>query len=205
MKAIRKTWLILLMAVPSTLAQVVERRGGGIAGDVGLPLLELRSPGRADSVLRRTLWKPGNSSTIVMQTIVGGGLGVGVMIPAVGMMEKSDGLGEVFLIGAFSLIAEVVIPLGVYFSGEFTGGDGSYGMTLVSSLVGGGIGLLPAIISGRGNGEEVFPIAIIGTTIGSIIGYHLFASPVYETGNQTPDHSGIPGGNVRVTVVTIRF
>jgi len=193
------------MAVPSTLAQVVERRGGGIAGDVGLPLLELRSPGRADSVLRRTLWKPGNSSTIVMQTIVGGGLGVGVMIPAVGMMEKSDGLGEVFLIGAFSLIAEVVIPLGVYFSGEFTGGDGSYGMTLVSSLVGGGIGLLPAIISGRGNGEEVFPIAIIGTTIGSIIGYHLFASPVYETGNQTPDHSGIPGGNVRVTVVTIRF
>ena len=205
MKAIRKTWLILLMAVPSTLAQVVERRGGGIAGDVGLPLLELRSPGRADSVLRRTLWKPGNSSTIVMQTIVGGGLGVGVMIPAVGMMKKSDGLGEVFLIGVFSLIAEGVIPLGVYFSGEFTGGDGSYGMPLVSSLVGGGIGLLPAIISGRGNGEEVFPIAIIGTTIGSIIGYHLFASPVYETGNQTPDHSGIPGGNVRVTVVTIRF
>jgi len=205
MRALGKAWLILLMAVPSTLAQVVERRGGLIAGHVRLPLLEFRGPGSADSVLRRTLWKPGNSSTIVMQTIVGGGLAVAVWIPAVGMMEKSEGLGEAFLIGIFSLIAEGVIPLGVYFSGEFTGGDGSYGMTLVSSLVGGGIGLLPAIISGRGNGEEVFPIAIIGTTVGAIIGYHLFASPVYETGNQTPNHSGIPGGNVRVTVVSIRF
>ena len=205
MRALGKAWLILLIAVPLTLAQVVERRGGLIAGHVRLPLLEFRGPGSADSVLRRTLWKPGNSSTIVMQTIVGGGLAVAVWIPAVGMMKKSDGLGEVFLIGVFSLIAEGVIPLGVYFSGEFTGGDGSYGMTLVSSLVGGGIALLPAIISGRGNGEEIFPPAVIGAAVGAIVGYHLFASPVYETGNQTPNHSGIPGGNVRVTVVSIRF
>jgi len=198
MKSFLQLCFILTIAVSSTFAQ------GEFGSSMPLPADSMSA--RADSMLRKAIWKPFDRSTIVVQAVVGGALSAAVIIPSVDKLKGSEGLGEAFMLIGGSLIAEGVISLGIHFTGELMGGDGSYGGTFLGSLAGGGVALLPAIISGRGNGEEVFPPAIIGAAVGAVLGYHLFASPVYESGgSQSINKPGMPAGNIQVTVVSIRF
>lgn len=160
---------------------------------------------RIDSTARRVLWKSYDGSTIAAQAVAAGGLSAAIIIPSLHQSKGNEGLGGAFVVLGTGLAAAVVIPVGVYFVGQLMGGDGSYGTTLLGGLIGGGVGLLPAITSGTGSYEGVFPVAVIGAAIGSVVGYHIGASPVYDSGNQSVNLPPTPGRNVQVTVVSIRI
>ena len=154
---------------PSLLEQPLEGRFGEH------PTLRIFS---ADSLPPRVAWKPFNSTTIAVQAISGIGLAVAISIPIVNMAKKGGDFSDLGAVIIGAPLAFAVLPVAIFWVGELSGGDGSYGWTVVGTLVGGGVGLLPRIISGYGGAEQHFPIATLVGVAGGIIAYHLFASPV---------------------------
>lgn len=132
-----------------------------------------------DTVLKQIIWEPFNAQTIVWQSISGLGSGALILLPRA--KQTTSGLGEGLTIIAQTAAAIVVVPLVIYFTGELSGGDGSYLLTLAGALVGGGIALIPNISRGTGDIETSKITSLILSVVGSVLGYHLFANAVYDS------------------------
>ncbi|MGB2868000.1 MAG: hypothetical protein WBD36_06095 [Bacteroidota bacterium] len=126
------------------------------------------------------LWKPFDPPTIALQTATGLGLAAAVFLPASQGRQHQEGLGMAIDLGVRSLLAAIAIPIGIYYSGKMLNGNGSYIWTLLGTLGGSGLAVLPNIISGSG-GSELVPGVVVGAVVGGIIGYQLSASTIYET------------------------
>ena len=108
------------------------------------------------------------------------GIGLAAVSFALLPGSHSEGLGAGIAIVLASMLGAASLPTGVYYSGNLMGGNGELWPTLGGCLVGGGLGVLPNIITGHG---QVGPAAVrvgIGALAGAIAGYHLSASPIYE-------------------------
>ena len=89
---------------------------------------------------------------------------------------------------------------------------------MLGGLLGGGIALIPNISAGTGDQDAAKIRAIILSVAGSVLGYHLSASPVYES-NGFETHSmnsnfddgldlkypNISRDYFKITILSVRF
>lgn len=134
-----------------------------------------------DSIQPVILWDPFELKTIVVQSVTGLGLGTLIFITDKGNSGSRDGLGEGILILTQSVVGAFAVPSAIYFIGKWMGGNGSYIWTLLGGLGAGGISLVPNIIAGTGDQNASIIRTAVLVVAGAILGYHLSASPVFES------------------------
>ncbi len=171
------------------------------------------APRHPDTQAEAFLWEPFDVSTVAVQTAAGGGMAAALIISTLKNLKTTEGFGRKLTVSGNGLVGALLIAFGVHGVGELMGGDGDYGWTAAGALSLAGVSLFPALLSNTGNEEKFIPPAVIAGTIGAILGYHFFASPVPAGPNQTgawlpvPEHiasQAIPYDiNVRIAVVSI--
>lgn len=104
--------------------------------------------------------------------LAGGLVGWGISSSVTcGIDECLDGVGYVG--GGMVVGIALAAPVGVYFAGRLSGGEGTLPMTLGGSLVGGGVTALTlSMMRGPTSPEGVLVLAL-SPLVGSIIGYEI--------------------------------
>lgn len=153
------------------------------------------------------LWKPFDLTTVGVQAV--SGIGFAAAGFALGYLTKrkggdASGLGEGLTILLASTLGAIALPTGVYFSGNWMGGNGGYWSTLGGGIVVGGLAILPIALAGRSDagGQILVVIAALG---GGIAGYNLSASPVYEEKIISSSQIGLLQPNFNINICSIRF
>lgn len=153
----------------------------------------------------------------IASVAVTGGVFVSVALVASQNASREDytGLG-ILVLGAIT--TTFTLPATVYFSGNHDGGNGTYLGTFAGCVVAGGLMLMPNIVAGTGDIGSAIVRTSIATFIGSIAGYHLTASPVYQSDSSALPHTHfqkeiehaagntrqhIPSEHFRVMVISI--
>lgn len=144
------------------------------------PLYKIDSVATVSNIVRTVKWEPYDLATVAAQT-VGGVVGmVGGTIVAVGIYSMFDGnnYDQPDMGGAIiGLMAGVTLgsPLGVYIAGQAMGGNGSFGFTMLSGVVGiAAFGILAPITS-----HMELPIILLTNLALPIVTYHATSSVVY--------------------------
>ncbi len=133
---------------------------------------------------RNIIWKPFNVPTIGVQVLLGAGLGVGFFELGYSTKPTSGdgtGMGAGLAVILASIMGGAALPCGVFVGGDLMGGNGDPVYTVTGCILGGGIGALPNIISGTGKVDETVALVSVTALLGGITGYHLSASPIYES------------------------
>jgi len=153
------------------------------------------------------LWKPFDLTTVGVQAV--SGIGFAAVGFALGYLRKpkggdASGVGGGLAILLASTLGAIALPIGVYFSGNWMGGNGGYWSTFGGSIVVGGLAILPIAIAGRSDvvSQVLVVIAALG---GGIAGYNLSASPVYEEKEASALQNGFINPDFKFTVLSIRF
>ena len=156
------------------------------------------------------VWEPFDSRTMAVQSAVGlGDAALGLLMFYAGQNSPSIGASFWGAIGAAG--AAIALPCAIYYYGEVLGGDGSLFWSVVGCAVaGGGMAALSASLS-PDNGKLIAALTVVFAIGGSVLGYHYFASPVYEdpgtsvsinqAGNLQMPHAQ----SVRATLISIDF
>ena len=138
-----------------------------------------------DSLLSKKPWKPFNTVTIAVQVPAGVAFGAAAGL-AVGYLlfprnSNLNDLGDEVLAGIAAVAAAGVgVPSGVYFAGNWMGGNGSFSATLTWS----GYGALGGIVLG-----SLTRSGVVGGVVylaGTIVGYHLSASQATSEQSSPP-------------------
>lgn len=141
-----------------------------------------------DTVSQLVRWKPGDAATIGVQLLAGTG--------ATTVAVLSLGFAPWPGLALAALSPVLVFPAAVYFGGNWMGGNGSWLWTQVGFIAGAAFGVpftSPSLAR--------FFVMITTGCVGSLLGYHLSASPVYESVERA-SLSGDPSMN-RLVVVSI--
>jgi hypothetical protein len=129
------------------------------------------------------VWRPFNIPTIGIQILTGVG---GWMVGGIASLPFQAAGGE---FTSFILLGGVGFASGVYFGGKWMGGNGEFLPTVLYPTIGavGIVGVI-AIAAGNGGGGELSGVGgaiVLGAAgaafvVGTFLGYHLSASPVYR-------------------------
>ena len=139
---------------------------------------------KTDSIAAKNmLWKPFNTNTIVVQALGGilfaaGGAAIGYLASPKSGDASGVGGGLAFALGV--TLTSIALPTGIYLGRNIMGGNGGFWTTLGGCVAGLAFGFLPNTLNVKKDAAAsvvVFGLCTIG---GGIVGYNLFASPVYE-------------------------
>ena len=139
-----------------------------------------------DSLAQRISWKPFDAPTIGVQTLSSVGVGGIVFGSTFAIARNQSGndllrAGEqivVYVLG--SLLGAVAIPLSVYYSGQWMGGNGDQTWTFLGAMGGSGLGILLIALPGNIDGGMILTYVAAMGIAGTILGYHFSSSTVYE-------------------------
>ncbi|MBX3042468.1 MAG: hypothetical protein KIT33_06845 [Candidatus Kapabacteria bacterium] len=163
-------------------------------------------------------WKPFDGLTMVGQvfgSVIGTAFGTLASLGIIAVLDRGFGMdyysGEQGLLGiVLGFLGGVAIgsPTGIWIAGKAFGGNGSYGLTLLSGIIGTGIWI------GTGLGAYNFNLPVLALTnmVLPIIVYHSTASPVYNKSSQSVDlninctsYSLMPINITRMEILKINF
>ena len=171
------------------------------------------SEGTADSAVNQLQWVPFDAATIGVQARVSlggaaivGGIAMGIAAGSVqnrGINSLAAGL-TILIVG--SVATAVAIPTGVYYGGEWMGGNGSYAWTMIAGASASALTALPLVLRGDIKLGTLVTLFLVSGLTGSILGYHLSASPVYESDGGATDIPGMEDlDGISMNFVLIRF
>ena len=139
-----------------------------------------------DSLAQRISWKPFDAPTLGVQVLASVGVG-GIVIGSTiaiarNVYQQADhqlirAQDVVYVLG--SLLGAAAVPLSVYYSGQWMGGNGEQTWTFLGALGGSGVGILLIALPGNIPGEEILAYVAAMGIAGTILGYHFSSSTVY--------------------------
>lgn len=164
----------------------------------GMQLTLLRSISGNDTAFRRVVWKPFEFPTMAVQA--GAGFSdAAICLILANVAGRSGSIGGSVVLGMLSAVFAAQLPFAIYYPGETMGGDGSLFWTFAGCIAGGSIAILPSMELWP---NDVMPIAILTSIFavgGGILGYHYFASPVYEFNPTNPLNDNQQHYSMRLT------
>ena len=141
-----------------------------------------------DSLAQRISWKPFDAPTIGVQTLSSVGVGGIVFGSTIAIARKAYQPADhqlirqqdvVYFLG--SLVGAVVVPLSVYYSGQWMGGNGDQTWTFLGAMGGSGLGIVLIALPGSIPAEEILTYVAAMGIAGTILGYHFSSSTSYES------------------------
>ena len=154
--------------------------------------LSVRSYLIRDSLVQRISWKPFNAPTLGVQVLTSVGVGGIVIGSTIAIARKNYQGGTDNILAALINTQNIVyflgcalgagvVPLSVYYSGQWMGGNGEQTWTLLGALGGSGVGILLIALPGSMPGEEILTYVAAMGIAGAILGYHFSSSTVYAS------------------------
>ena len=145
--------------------------------------------GFPEDTTARILWKPLDGATVGVQTLAAlgvGGIIAGSTISVARAIDLSShtsrehfGKFAVYFFGAS--FGAALIPMSVYYSGKWMGGNGDLLSTFIGATVGTSIAVVLVALPGSRSGESILATTAVSGIAGAILGYHISSSRVYET------------------------
>ena len=139
-----------------------------------------------DTLAQRISWKPFDAPTIGVQTLSSLGVGGIVFGSTIAIARQNYQQADhelirqqdvAYFLG--SLLGAVVIPLTVYYSGQWMGGNGDRTWTFLGAMGGTGLGILLIALPGNIPGEQILTYVAAMGIAGTILGYHFSSSTAY--------------------------
>lgn len=174
-------------------------------------VMSLRAQESAGAFNDTVLWAPYEGATLAVQSgtglgfaVVAGGVLGGAAIAVAGGGDIQSATAAVVLAVVGGLVTVAAIPTGVYYGGEWKGGNGDRGWTMFGGLTGAAVTGVPILTRNEVKLGTLVPLVLLTGLAGSLLGYHASASPVLAV-NPVGEGAGLHGGGIRATFVLVRF